>query len=106
MSKWFRRQGPALVVAVVALVAALGGTVYAAGKINGHAVKVWLASTSVTWMRGSMRLSVRAQVAPAKPPPTTTTRWVLLSATAGAARLTAAALAAVCLRKSRRLRLV
>ena len=29
-----------VVVAVVALVAALGGTVYAAGKINGHAVKV------------------------------------------------------------------
>jgi hypothetical protein len=40
MSKWLRRQGPAVVVAVVALVAALGGTVYAAGKINGHAVKV------------------------------------------------------------------
>lgn len=40
MSQGFRRQGPALVVAVVALVAALGGTVYAAGKINGHAVKV------------------------------------------------------------------
>ncbi|HET9593870.1 MAG TPA: hypothetical protein VFP17_13250, partial [Solirubrobacterales bacterium] len=31
---------PALVVAAVALVAALAGTVYAAGKINGHAVKV------------------------------------------------------------------
>ncbi|MGN6275566.1 MAG: hypothetical protein ACTHNP_06515 [Solirubrobacterales bacterium] len=40
MIQGFRRQGPALVVAVVALVAALGGTVYAAGKINGHAVKV------------------------------------------------------------------
>jgi hypothetical protein len=40
MSKGFSRQAPALVVAVVALVAALGGTVYAAGKINGHAVKV------------------------------------------------------------------
>lgn len=40
MSQGFRRQGPALIVAVVALVAALGGTVYAAGKINGHAVKV------------------------------------------------------------------
>lgn len=40
MSQGFRRQGPALVVAVVALVAALCGTVYAAGKINGHAVKV------------------------------------------------------------------
>lgn len=40
MSQGFRRQAPALVVAVVALVAALGGTVYAAGKINGHTVKV------------------------------------------------------------------
>lgn len=40
MSKGLRRQGPALVVAVVVLVAALGGTVYAAGKINGHKVKV------------------------------------------------------------------
>ena len=41
--------------------------------LNGQAVKVWLASTSVTVVRGSMRLSVRAQVAPANPPPTTTT---------------------------------
>jgi hypothetical protein len=40
MSKGLRRQGPAVVVAMVALVVALGGTVYAAGKINGHAVKV------------------------------------------------------------------
>lgn len=40
MSRRLRRQGPAIVIAVVALVAALGGTVYAAGKINGHAVKV------------------------------------------------------------------
>lgn len=40
MSRGIRRQAPALVVAVVALVAALGGTVYAAGKINGHAIKV------------------------------------------------------------------
>ncbi len=40
MSRGFRRQAPALVVAAVALVAALGGTVYAAGKINGHAIKV------------------------------------------------------------------
>lgn len=40
MSWGVRRQGPALVVAVVALVAALGGTVYAAAKINGHAIKV------------------------------------------------------------------
>lgn len=40
MSRGLRRQGPALVVAVLALVAALAGTVYAAGKINGHSVKV------------------------------------------------------------------
>lgn len=40
MSRGIWRQMPALVVAAVALVAALAGTVYAAGKINGHAVKV------------------------------------------------------------------
>lgn len=40
MSWGIRRQAPALIVALVALVAALGGTVYAAGKINGHAIKV------------------------------------------------------------------
>ncbi|HEX6456679.1 MAG TPA: hypothetical protein VF009_09200 [Solirubrobacterales bacterium] len=40
MSRATGRQVPALVVAVLALVAALGGTVYAAGKINGHAIKV------------------------------------------------------------------
>lgn len=40
MSRGIWRQVPALVVAAVALVAALAGTVYAAGKINGHAVKV------------------------------------------------------------------
>ena len=40
MSWGIRRQAPALVIGVVALVAALAGTVYAAGKINGHAVKV------------------------------------------------------------------
>jgi hypothetical protein len=40
MSRGLRRQGPAIAIAVVALVAALGGTVYAAGKINGHSVKV------------------------------------------------------------------
>jgi hypothetical protein len=34
------RQVPALVVAGLALVAALGGTVYAAGKINGRTIKV------------------------------------------------------------------
>jgi hypothetical protein len=40
MSRGIRRQMPALVLAAVALVAALGGTVYAAGKINGHVIKV------------------------------------------------------------------
>jgi len=40
MSRGLRRQAPALLVACVALVAALGGTVYAAAKINGRAIKV------------------------------------------------------------------
>jgi len=40
MSRGIWRQAPALAVAIVALVAALAGTVYAAGKINGHAIKV------------------------------------------------------------------
>ncbi|HEV2856990.1 MAG TPA: hypothetical protein VGW80_01150 [Solirubrobacterales bacterium] len=40
MSRVIWRQAPALVVAAVALVAALAGTVYAAAKINGHAIKV------------------------------------------------------------------
>jgi hypothetical protein len=41
MSRGIRRQQmPALVVAALALVAALGGTVYAAAKINGHSIKV------------------------------------------------------------------
>lgn len=40
MSRGVRRQVPVVIAAAVALVAALGGTVYAAGKINGHAVKV------------------------------------------------------------------
>jgi hypothetical protein len=39
--KWgLRRPGPALVIASIALFAALGGTVYAAKKLDGHAVKV------------------------------------------------------------------
>lgn len=40
MGRGIWRQGPALVVSAVALVATLAGTVYAAGKINGHTVKV------------------------------------------------------------------
>ncbi|HEV2789762.1 MAG TPA: hypothetical protein VGV69_00505 [Solirubrobacterales bacterium] len=39
MSRGLRRQGPALVVAGVALVAAMSGTVYAAKKIDGHSIK-------------------------------------------------------------------
>jgi hypothetical protein len=40
MSRGFRRQVPALVVAGLALLAALSGTVYAAGKISGRSIKV------------------------------------------------------------------
>ncbi len=39
MSSGLRRQTPALVVAGIALLAALGGTVYAAGRIDGHTIK-------------------------------------------------------------------
>ena len=40
MGKGLRRQAPALVIAGLALVAALSGTVYAAGKISGRTIKV------------------------------------------------------------------
>jgi hypothetical protein len=40
MGKGLRRQAPALVVAGLALVAALGGTVYAAGKVSGRTIRV------------------------------------------------------------------
>lgn len=40
MSRGIRRQVPALIVAGLALVAALSGTVYAAAKINGKTIKV------------------------------------------------------------------
>lgn len=40
MGKLLRRQSPALFVSLIALFAALGGTVFAAGKINGKAIKV------------------------------------------------------------------
>jgi hypothetical protein len=40
MIRGLRRQGPALVLAGIALVAALSGTVYAAAKINGKTIKV------------------------------------------------------------------
>ncbi|MBS1878728.1 MAG: hypothetical protein JST31_04390 [Actinobacteria bacterium] len=39
MGSWTRRQGPALAVACLALMVALGGSVYAAAKIDGRAVK-------------------------------------------------------------------
>jgi hypothetical protein len=40
MGRGIRRQGPALVVACVALVAALAGSVYASGRIDGKTIKV------------------------------------------------------------------
>jgi hypothetical protein len=40
MNWGLRRPGPALIVAIVALLAALGGTVYAAEKIDGASIKV------------------------------------------------------------------
>ncbi len=40
MSKRIPRPSPALVISVIALFVALGGTVYAAGKINGKTIKV------------------------------------------------------------------
>lgn len=40
MSRGFRRPGPALVVASVALFLALGGAVYAAERIDGKAIKL------------------------------------------------------------------
>jgi hypothetical protein len=40
MGRGIRRQAPAMAVAIVALLAALGGSVYAAVKIDGHTVKV------------------------------------------------------------------
>jgi hypothetical protein len=40
MGRALRRQAPALAIACVALVAALGGTVYAAKKIDGRTIKV------------------------------------------------------------------
>ena len=40
MSKRFSRPSPALVISIIALFVALGGTVYAASKINGKTIKV------------------------------------------------------------------
>lgn len=40
MGRGLRRQGPALVLAGLALMVALSGTVYAAAKINGKTIKV------------------------------------------------------------------
>jgi hypothetical protein len=36
----YRRRSPAMIVALLALFAALGGTVYAAGRINGSSIRV------------------------------------------------------------------
>src|SRR5438270_13230188 len=70
--------------------------------LNGQATKLGFASTSVTARFGASRLSVRAQVAPAKPPPMTTTRPLALCARAGSGSSAAAAPEATPLRKSRR----
>src|SRR5262245_7919968 len=70
--------------------------------LNGQAVNVEFASTSVTVMRGSMRLMKRAQVAPAKPPPMTTARLPAPCAMAGSGSRAAVAPAAAVLRNSRR----
>jgi hypothetical protein len=57
ISRGLRRQAPALILAGLALVAALSGTVYAAAKINGKTIKVKslpgnrLAVGSVPWNR-------------------------------------------------------
>ncbi len=40
MGRQLRRQSPALLIACTALFAALGGTVYAAAKLDGHRIKV------------------------------------------------------------------
>jgi hypothetical protein len=40
MGRGIRRRGPALLVACMALIAALGGTVYAAAKIDGKTIRV------------------------------------------------------------------
>src|SRR6201999_4039493 len=39
MGSWIRRQGPAFAVACLALMVALGGSVYAASKIDGRAIR-------------------------------------------------------------------
>src|ERR1700753_3690617 len=36
---WRRRPSPAMIVALIALVVALGGTAYAAGQINGNSIQ-------------------------------------------------------------------
>src|SRR5215468_11805085 len=61
--------------------------------LNGQAVKVRLASTSVMLIRASSALRARAQLAPAKPPPITTTRPAAPCASAGIGNKAAAAAA-------------
>ena len=39
MSRGLRRQAPALMLSCLALIASLGGTVYAAARLNGHRIK-------------------------------------------------------------------
>lgn len=70
ISRGLARQAPALVLAALALVAALGGTVYAAAKINGKSIKVKslpgnrLAPGSVPWNRLKPGVISGSQLAP------------------------------------------
>ncbi|HEX2708147.1 MAG TPA: hypothetical protein VHM66_09090 [Solirubrobacterales bacterium] len=54
MERELRRPTPALVAAGIALFAALGGTVYAATEIDGHAIKM-------KSLPGTARCSARSQ---------------------------------------------
>jgi len=70
MSRRLRRQAPALALASLALVAALGGTVYAAKRINGHSIKAKslpgnrLVVGSVPWNRLKPGTLSGSQLAP------------------------------------------
>jgi hypothetical protein len=70
MSRRLRRQAPALALASLALVAALGGTVYAAKRINGHSIKAKslpgnrLVVGSVPWNRLKPGSILGSQLAP------------------------------------------
>ena len=60
MGKGIRRHSPALLVACVALFAALGGTVYAATKIDGKTIKVEVAARQPAGARLAARQPAEA----------------------------------------------